>query len=640
MVFNEDKSSIDRLGKALYSRNLNQSKKTGRLSDVVYDVKEDWNEIESEKYIPESEEIKPRGTDLPKKILFGALIFFVVSVLVTIFVLFGGANTISGNNVDITILGPVSIGGGENLSLDITVVNKNNTTLSSADLVIEFPDGTKQSGNTTSDLKKYRQTLGDISPSAIAKQNVKAILFGEENSKKIIKVGVEYRVTGSSATFYKEKDYEITITSSPVRVTVSSLKEVTANQQITITVDIDSNSTSILNDIMIKAEYPFGFTFKSSNPSSVSEDNTWKLGDLSPKDHRTIKINGTLEGQDNEERTFRFNIGREDKNETSQIGTTFLSSLQTVVIKKPFISVGLSLDGDSSTKEFVAKSGRSISGTIIWANNLPTSVSNVSIEVKLTGQSLDRTSVNAERGFYKSVNNTIVWDKSTVSEFGALSPGENGRFNFSFSSQNISSGSALNPQISVDVSVKGDRTSETNTIESLSSFVSRIVKVASNLKLTSKALYFTGPISNSGPIPPKVDTETTFTIVWTLTNSVNSISGARVTTTLPPYVKFTGILNPTSERITYNEVSGEIAWDAGDVLTGAGSSKPAKEVAFQVSMIPSTTQVGSFPVIINESTVTGDDTFANASVKDTKQALTTILNSDPGYRDGLGLVVN
>ena len=639
MSLNEDKSGIDRLGEALYSRNLVQNKKQKEISDVVYNVKEAWAEPKEEENIPESEEIRPHEASLPKKILFGAVVFFVLSILITVFVLFGGINTISGNNVDISILGPVSIGGGEDLSLDITVVNKNNTTLNLANLIVEFPEGTKRFGSASTDLKNYRENLGDISPNSMAKQNVKAILFGEENSRKTIKVRVEYSVSGSSAVFYKEKDYEITITSSPVRVTVSSLKEVSANQQIEISVDVDSNSTSVLNDILVKAEYPFGFTFKSSTLTSVAGNNTWSLGDLQPKDHRTIKIVGTLEGQDSEERTFRFNVGREKQNEAGQIGTNFLSSLQTVVIKKPFISVALSLDSDLSVKEFVAKSGRSISGSVVWANNLPTPVSNVSIEVKFAGQALDRSSVSVDRGFYRSIDNTIVWNKTSVPEFESLSPGENGRFDFTFSSLNISSGSSINPQISIDVSVKGDRTSETNTIESLTSFVSRVIKVASNLKLAAKVLHFSGPIQNSGPIPPKADVETTYTIIWTLTNGVNDISGARVVSTLPPYVKFTGVFDPSGEKIIYNDTSGEIAWDVGDVLAGTGSSKPAKQVSFQVVLTPSVTQVDSIPTLINEATVTGDDTFANASVKDTRPALSINLSSDPGSTDGNNVVV-
>ena len=55
----------------------------------------------------------------------------------------GGGNSISSDNIEIGLSGPVSIGAGEVLSLEIDVLNKNSVDLETADLLVEYPDGSR-----------------------------------------------------------------------------------------------------------------------------------------------------------------------------------------------------------------------------------------------------------------------------------------------------------------------------------------------------------------------------------------------------------------------------------------------------------------------------------------------------------------
>ena len=84
-----------------------------------------------------------------------------------------------------------------------------------ADLLVEYPKGTRSSGNLGQELLRSRDSLGDIAPGERVKSSVKAVLFGEENTQKNIVVTVEYRVAGSNAIFYAEKQYQLTLSSSP-----------------------------------------------------------------------------------------------------------------------------------------------------------------------------------------------------------------------------------------------------------------------------------------------------------------------------------------------------------------------------------------------------------------------------------------
>ena len=108
-------------------------------------------------------------------------------------------------------------------------------------------------------------------------------------------------------------------------------------------------------------------------------------------------------------------------------------------------------------------------------------------------------------------------------------------------------------------------------------------------------------------MPPKAEKETTYTVIWTVTNTSNKVKNAKVSAILPIYTKWLSKTAPDSEHISYNLQNSEIIWDLGDVPAGAGIDSPAREVAFQISFLPSVSQIGSTPVILSGAVLTGTD---------------------------------
>ena len=196
------------------------------------------------------------------------------------------------------------------------------------------------------------------------------------------------------------------------------------------------------------------------------------------------------------------------------------------------------------------------------------------------------------------------------------------------------------PEMSFFVTVTGKRPSETGLTQEVSSTVSKIVRVPSSLGISTRSLYFSGPFANTGPVPPQVEVDTSYTIVWSLTNGSSDLSNVKMTATLPSYVKWLDVLEPATEKISYNPVGGQVVWDVGDLQSGTGFSGISKEVSFQVSFAPSVTQVRSSPRLVNEATASGDDSFAGQSVTVTaRNALTTDLLTDMSWKPGQGTVI-
>jgi hypothetical protein len=577
----EEKSRIDEMRRSLYSRNSPDIRTKRRVKpfspNEPVEIQTDW---EHPKEIYEQIELNKRYKDSSMsfftKLFIFSIIIFILALGAGAYLLFNGSNIVSANNIEISLNGPVSVAGGEPISLDIQVTNRNNIKLETVDLSIDFPAGTVDSEDTTKELKNIRELVPDINPGGQGTKNIKAIVYGEENSKKEIKVTVEYRVKGSSAVFQKQKTFDLLISSSPLNLSVSSFTEVNSGQDFEFTLTMNSNSKETIKNLLISASYPFGFSYTSSSIKPLTDNNVWKIGDIPPGGKKTLKIKGKLDGQDDEVRVFRFNTGAQSVRNEKQIGTEYVSAIQEISIKKPFITVGVSMDGEAELQEYVGRYDTPIQVEITYFNNLDTAIINGEVHVKLSGNAFDRASVVPGQGLYVSTNNEIVWNPITTSALKNIGAGESGRVSFSIIPRNTGTQTKplSNPEINLSVSVQGKRNSENNVPESIASSASRKIKVSSNIALSGQIVRTTGSFENTGPIPPRADNTTTYTVVWTVDNTSNSVSGAEVRSSLPSYVKWLDKVSPSDQDISYNSVDGQIVWKLGSLKSSSGDSQP------------------------------------------------------------------
>lgn len=618
------KTRMESLEESLYSRTHEdiEERERRRLKPRDFGVQDEWKEI---KEVNVSEARRP----IAKMILIGALVFFVFSVAFSSYFFFLGGR-ISPENVIIDVQGPALIGGGEELNLHITVRNNNPVPIEDADLIIEYPIGTHSAANIDIELPRFRVSLGTIHPGEEVRKTIEAVLFGEENSKKNIDISVEYGVEGSNAIFYSNFVYNLVLSSSPLSLIIEAYDETISGQEIEFLATVKSSSKNIVRNVMLRAEYPFGFEFSSSNPEPIFANSTWYLGDIEPGGETEIVIKGTLSGQDEEERIFRFVAGLQSEADRNIIGAEFVNVTESLLIKRPFITATMTLN--NKTSEVISSlGGEKISGIITYTNNLPTQIFDGEIEIEFIGSAIDETTVEGTNGFYRSIDNKLIWTRDTLSSLRIIPPGASGEVKFSFNSFGLSSGMLLrNPEIKLNVTIAGKRLSDSSIPEEVYSTLSRRVRISSNLTLISKVLHFTGPFENIGPIPPKVEKETTYTIVFTVLNSYNTVANAEVVTTLPTYVEWLGVTSPLTEDVTYTAIGRSIVWNLGEVKSGTGTSLPPRELSFQVSLLPSISQVQSVPELVNGQILSGIDRFTESRLSNKRGPLNTGL-AEPGF---------
>ncbi len=569
-----------------------------------------------------------------------SLIFFALTVGYAAYMFLGGGNTVSNDNIDISIVGNNYTAGGEDLSLTVGIVNRNSSALDLVDLVMEYPRSSPGSG--AGGMERMRQSLGTIPAGALRNENMKVILFGEQGSVIPIKIYIEYRVEGSNGIFVKEKSYGVTINSTPLSLSIDAPLSISPNQIITLNVKATLNATNPVSGILLKLDYPSGFQFTSSTPSPSLGNNVWNLGDLPPGAERNIAIIGRMADVfDGEEKSFHISSGSQAKGDKSVIGVVFNSLTHTVAVRKPFIEASLFVNGVSD-KAYTTNSKTPIRGEIRWTNNLDTKVNDLQIRAKISGNAVDRKTITTEQGFYDSQNNVIIWDKNSQGKLSEVNPGDSGSVGFSLSPLSLfsaSSGMLANPSVNVEVSISGKQLVQGYASVDLNNSDSATIRIISDVGFASKALYYSGPFKNTGPVPPKAEKETSYTITWSLSNTANNISKSVVRATIPQWMKFVGSISPASENLTYNSFSKEIVWNAGTIGRGSGINTAGRSVSFQIAITPSLSQVGTTPVIINEAVLTGHDDFANVEVRVGKMPLRTSLDNDPAFPANGGTVV-
>jgi len=582
-------------------------------------------------------------TSLFKNFFIFSLAFFILTLLYASYVFFVGGNTVSSDNIDISILGNNFTTGGEELSLVVEIENRNSSALDLVDLVVEYPKSSLSSEiGLSTGMERLRESLGTIPAGAVRNENLKVILFGEQGSVRSIKISLEYRVEGSNGIFVKKKSYEVIMNSTPLNLSVEAPLTISPNQDITLNVKAVLNATRPASKILLKLSYPTGFKFESSIPAPSLGNNVWSLGDLAPGAEHNISITGKMfDVTDGEEKTFHISSGSQSGGDKSIIEIVFNSLAHTVTIKKPFIEAELFVNGVFQ-REYATNMKTPIQGEIRWTNNLDTKVNDLEIRAKISGNAVDRKTINAQQGFYNSSTDVIIWDKNSKNGFGEVNPGDSGSVDFSVSPLSLFSVTneiLSDPSINIDVSISGKQLIAGYATTNLKNSNSTIVRIISEVGFAAKALYYSGLFTNTGPIPPKVEKETSYTIVWSLSNTANNISKGVVRSSLPSWMKFAGPILPTGEDLVYNPSTKEITWNIGRIPKGTGITTADRSVSFQVIFTPSLSQARTTPIIINDAILTGHDDFANVEVRVNKTSLRTLLNNDPLFSSVGGMVV-
>lgn len=622
-MLEENKNKIEDIKRELYDPNDKGShQREGILHQIKHDVPLAWQDEPVKQEGDMKIKFKKPHMSVFKKFFIACAIFFVAAIGFTFYRFSSNDSSVSSDKIKISVIGNSFTKGGDELPLQIEITNNNNASLELANLIVEYPKGAEDSA--TDVVRLPRDSIGTIKPGESAIRNIKVRLFGEEKSIRNIKISLDYHQQGSNAIFTKEMNYPVTISLAPLSINMEAPTNTTSDQTISFSIKATLNTSLPGDNPILQVTYPNNFVFDSATPSPILGNSVWDLSAISVTNPITVTVKGRLIGQDGDEQVFHAYAGTTNGTDLSTVSVVYSSILQKILITKPFLDAHILVNGQDQT-EYAVSGGSTVNAEIDWANNLPTRITDGQIIVSLEGNVFDKTTVNPNNGFYDSLNNQIIWDQNSVPQLSEINPGESGNVTFSFKSYSlIGSSNVVNgPQISIKVSIKGRQPQLGSTYTDINNFSEKLVKIMSDFQIASSASYL------YGSKPPKAETETSYVVTWTLSNSANNITGAEARSVLPIYVKWAGLSNGVNDNVTYNEVTREVIWNIGSVPPNTGINSN-REVSFIVSLKPSLTQVGSVPQLMKEIYLSGTDSFTSTLIKDIHGPITTALYDSNG----------
>ncbi len=631
-----DFDGLEKLGNRIYDRDFSDTPNFPKptLPTTANTSPRRWKDTE-ELF---ADEAQGHGHGFSLKALFlGSLIFFLVCASIAGVIIYRGFNTVSNNNVAVSFVGPVTIAAGTPLDFSVVIKNNNIASMENARLYLTFPNGTVEATNTSATLLHESDVLGTIASGTSMTHNVEAVIYGAEHATEQITATIQYSIANDNALYQKKEIYTVEISSAPLAMNINAPSQTPAGAPVNFSLTLSANSNNPPSNVLVTAQYPFGFQFASSTPApSYSNNSEWLFPALSASSTETITIRGYLQGQENDQETVRFLVGTQSQVDPQKLGVIYLAQNQTLTIQRSPVALAMSV-GTANGNNVVIQPGSS-NATLTITNNLPVDLLNAVTTVTLNGNALDPTSVNpAENGIYRQSSQAITWDRLSDPDLGVISPGQQISLQFSFATLPASVLAGLdNGTITLSANVSGQEYGAVSGAAPISSTSTLSARLTTAVGLLAHAVYSTGPFTNTGLVPPRADTPTTYTIVWTLTNSSNTVSGGTVTATLPAYVKWLNNISPSNASVTFDTNSNTITWTPGTLP--AGGAAPVASVAFQVEVDPTVNQVGTAPDIVNDISFNGTDAFVNVPVSASAGSLTTDISSDPTYGGQNGFV--
>lgn len=546
-----------------------------------------------------------------KKITLSILFLFLLAIVISFY--YYRKNIFSKEVLKLEILGPEKAKMGEEIEYLVKYKNQGNTTLEEAKLIFEYPEG----AIPVEGGKGVVRDLEDIYPGEEDSLTFRARLFGKEGETRKAKASLSFRPKNLTAFFESETSFITEITQVPLTFEIDSPSRVTVGKIFSFRINYFSNADYPLSDLGVRIDYPLGFEFLKSQPTSP-ERTEWDIGLLNGAEGGRIEVEGRLEGQIKEEKFFRASLGFWKEGEF----ITLKETTKGVQIVRPSLYVSSLING---SPEYIADPGDFLHFEFFFRNIGEEPFEDLFLVTRLKGEAFDLDTIRIEDGDFQKDEKFIFWDWKKVPLLKFLGPQEEGKVEFWVKLKEKWEPATANPEIKIEVDIA--KVKEVFAI-----------KINSFLELEEQVFFKEEIFSNIGPIPPKVGQTTTYTVIWKAKNYYNDLGNVKVKATIPDQVRLTGRIFPEDAKITFDSGSREIVWDVGELKAGSGISEPEEQVAFQISLRPTEDQKGASAILINQAKIEGEDQWTKRTVEALFSAVDTTLPDDPTVTPEQGIV--
>jgi hypothetical protein len=565
------------------------------------------------------------------------MIIYIVSAILTLIVLaiagfyayrWWQKDSFHQDRVEISFEGPTEADSTQATKYTIHYKNNNRVTLKNAEIQFVYTENFQPIDNVN--LKYLSPSaskifVGDVKPNSEGEVELNGNFYAPKDTPVYLYASIHFVPSNGSSELSVDGQIGVNITSAPVVLNITAPQQAVNGDKVQYVVDYSNLDVKKMNDVQVRIDFPQGFTMIEAQPSPSEKDSYWYVGNLDPQQDGKITINGQLYGDVGQNENATVSIGYVGSDGKFVVFNKYDFGTQII---SPILTVKQTLQNKDNN---IISAGDVLTDIIDFKNTGGIGLRDNIVSVQLNGKILDFSKINTDKGSFDEKTGIITWKTSEVPSLANIAANDGGSVQFSIPVKSIipvESNSDKNFVVSSIASIDSPDIPISNGSNKIIGKDELDLKLASKVIFDTKGYYTDAKIKNSGPIPMQVGTETSFAIHWDITTVSNDISGAKVVSSLPSGVRWIGQIYPTDEKITYDERTGQVIWDAGDVAAGTGITGSPREVVFQVAVTPQSNQVGEPITLVNQSTLTATDTFVNQDLSQDNGAKDTQLSED------------
>ncbi len=500
--------------------------------------------------------------------------------------------------VELSIVVDEKVASGDVVTIEVEYVNNQRADITSGELEIFYPDGFRfesasvepiDSSNKVWSIDKVRSGTG-------GKIRVVGQLVGEKDEEKEFSTLLTYQPENFSQNFQESASQSVLITSSVVQLEIDAPQQVQSGSLFSYDVTFTNNSQVALNDAKVVVQYPEGFDFDDASIDPFRSDNEWRFETLEPGESEDMSITGTLEGKSGKTKEFIFQLGIIELDNTFNIQ---IEKTTLIVIVNPELEI--TIDAPETVDP-----GDDVPITITVKNTSEAEIKNLGIVLQLDDAFTEETNE------FEVIEKLSPFEEEQITYTGKLK--KNGK----------SSGEhTLSAHVASAV-VEGNEVSFSNKAKAS-------IKVRGDLSIIAQGRYFSDDLTRIGvgPLPPVVNSETTYIVQWNISNGANPLSALSMTTTIPETVLWG---TNASAGIVYDSATRQVSYTADSVQANTETA-----LQFEVTVVPTNDDLNKLLVLTGETIVEAHDDVTDEPVSEILNRITSDLPGDEGAK-GKGVV--
>jgi len=572
--------------------------------------------------VPDMSRLNARKkSGLRRFLIKGILFLFVLSALAwTGFFVFSNGLFQKRDTLSVKIDGPTDVHAGQSVSYAIHYENTGDVPLASLDLSASFPPGFHLTSAVPPANDKNTWTIGSLTPKSDGVVTVNGIFLSEVPSSERIQALFTYKPANFNSTFQQIETAKVDITDSILSLAIKGPEKALPGDEVQYVITAGHTEKDPTFNLRVIPNLPAGFTVTTTDPAFETGQTYWNLAEIDPNQPKSFSIKGTFNSSAVGAQPVGGSIGyMQDDVYLKQKDATANTDMQGG-------AVGFHLIINGTDKDQALDAGKTIRGSIDYANQGTDPIGDVSFALKIDGAGktipIDWNKADLRNG--KQNGGEVDWNGNTTADLKELKPNDNGVIDFSLpllSGVSDSSADHITFKLITTISKLADgsapRTIESNPIN---------ISISSNVGFQAEARYFNQedqPVG-TGPLPPRVGQTTSYRVFWNINNSLHDLSGIKISTTIPKNVTWADKKSTDIGAIDFNTTTRTATWSIGKLP----KSIPSAGAWFDLTITPKTADIGKFVTLTNSTSFTAKDTKTNTDLTNSVSELTTELPSD------------